>query len=381
MLRLAASEIKPEMSLARSIPDPRDPARLLLNRGAKVGNRLVPLLKRLGISSLWVEAEGTEDLDALVSEEALRLRRRLAVFFTQFFCRLRQDSQAEVDWLACRDDVLKFGEILPQPPAVVGLIEEVRGEANLLASHAADVCQIALTIDAVFCAGKRPPAETAAVGLGSLFHDIGKALLAEEILAREPWDLSQSDIRECESHTVKGEVLLRPHIGAAADMALGHHLRADGGGFPRDLDGERHAALCASRFATLAAAADAFVAAHGEDCLAVEILEEMNCARRHHFSPPVLEALNRTLPPFPPGSAVMLSSGHRAAVTGWDAAHPFQPRVRLLNAPGGESLPSSKRADLSLTEEPEMRVIRIGGRNIEHLLPPSSMASGWEEEL
>ena len=66
MLRLAANEIKPDMFLARSVPDPRDPTRILLNSGAKISHRLIPLLKRLGISSLWVEMPGTESLDSLV---------------------------------------------------------------------------------------------------------------------------------------------------------------------------------------------------------------------------------------------------------------------------------------------------------------------------
>ena len=74
---------------------------------------------------------------------------------------------------------------------------------------------------------------------GALLHDIGKIVVSDSILLK-PGPLTPEEFRTMQQHTVYGyEILSRiPHLQRAAMVALCHHERADGAGYPQGLRGE-----------------------------------------------------------------------------------------------------------------------------------------------
>ncbi|MCB1058341.1 MAG: HD domain-containing protein, partial [Acidobacteria bacterium] len=73
---------------------------------------------------------------------------------------------------------------------------------------------------------------------GALCHDLGKILLPSELLAA-PRRLEVEERRRVETHPELGAALLR-RLGAPrswVDVALAHHERWDGGGYPYGLAG------------------------------------------------------------------------------------------------------------------------------------------------
>ena len=74
---------------------------------------------------------------------------------------------------------------------------------------------------------------------GSLLHDIGKIVVPDSILLK-PGPLTADECRIMQQHTVIGhEILSRiPHLQRAAMVALCHHERVDGTGYPQGLRGE-----------------------------------------------------------------------------------------------------------------------------------------------
>ncbi len=72
-------------------------------------------------------------------------------------------------------------------------------------------------------------------------HDIGKAGLSDALL-RKPGLLSPEERRDMEEHTRIGHAMLKgarsPVFRMAADIALTHHERWDGSGYPQRLRGE-----------------------------------------------------------------------------------------------------------------------------------------------
>jgi two-component system response regulator RpfG len=71
-------------------------------------------------------------------------------------------------------------------------------------------------------------------------HDIGNIGIGDDVL-RNPGPLSPEQRREMERHTVLGHEALRGGsdlLQLAADVALNHHERWDGGGYPRSVAGQ-----------------------------------------------------------------------------------------------------------------------------------------------
>lgn len=82
--------------------------------------------------------------------------------------------------------------------------------------------------------------EAGALGEAALFHDVGKLGLPKDILEK-PGRLSPSEVDLMQRHTLLGAAILWIQGGNACslamEVALHHHERWDGAGYPRRLKG------------------------------------------------------------------------------------------------------------------------------------------------
>lgn len=98
-----------------------------------------------------------------------------------------------------------------------------------------------------------PPARCSLLRAASQLHDIGKVGIPDRILVK-PGPLTEDERSEIELHTTLGHRILRGSnsevIQLAAQIALTHHERFDGDGYPRGVSGKeipiegRIAAVC-----------------------------------------------------------------------------------------------------------------------------------------
>jgi putative two-component system response regulator len=98
-----------------------------------------------------------------------------------------------------------------------------------------------------------PPERSSLIRTASLLHDIGKLGIPDRILVK-PGPLTDDERTEIQEHTKLGHRILRGStselIQLAAEIALSHHERFDGEGYPQGLSGEgiplegRIAAVC-----------------------------------------------------------------------------------------------------------------------------------------
>ena len=83
-------------------------------------------------------------------------------------------------------------------------------------------------------------AQSDLVGAASLLHDVGKIGIPDRILSK-PAPLTETERKVVECHTTIGHTLLanscHPVLKAAAAIALSHHERLDGSGYPHGLRG------------------------------------------------------------------------------------------------------------------------------------------------
>ena len=77
-------------------------------------------------------------------------------------------------------------------------------------------------------------------GYSSMMHDVGKLGIPDSIL-RKPGPLNDSEWEIMRTHPIKGKELLglRPFYQHAADIAVAHHERFDGSGYPYGICGKQ----------------------------------------------------------------------------------------------------------------------------------------------
>ena len=131
------------------------------------------------------------------------------------------------------------------------------------------------------------------IALASTLHDAGKVALPEAILLHEG-ELSPHERKVMQQHTVVGHRLLAgtdsPLLETAAAIALTHHERFDGSGYPRQLAGED--IPLAGRIAAVADVFDALVTERPyRPAFDVDkAFEIVRSERGRHFDPRVLDA-------------------------------------------------------------------------------------------
>lgn len=135
--------------------------------------------------------------------------------------------------------------------------------------------------------------------LASPLHDIGKIAIPDDIL-RKPALLSAEERRIVETHTQLGHTILagsdEPLLQLAAEVALTHHERFDGRGYPQRLTGD--AIPLVGRIVAVADVFDALISdrVYRLALPVNEVVITMRAERGAHFDPDVLEALLTAIP-------------------------------------------------------------------------------------
>jgi response regulator RpfG family c-di-GMP phosphodiesterase len=139
-------------------------------------------------------------------------------------------------------------------------------------------------------------AEQDAIELAAPMHDIGKIGIPDRIL-QNPGRLDGNDLRVMQSHARIGYDMLKDsssgYLQMAAVIALGHHEKYDGSGYPTGLRGE-HIPLEA-RIVAIADVYDALtsVRPYKPAWPVEEALAYMNEHAGVHFDPKLVEILGR----------------------------------------------------------------------------------------
>jgi putative nucleotidyltransferase with HDIG domain len=197
------------------------------------------------------------------------------------------------------------------------------------------------------------------IATAGLLHDLGKGKVPESILFK-PGRLNDDERRVMETHPVLGARVLVSNGETSAIIlaaAWGHHLRQDGGGYPR----------MPKWFAPSSAAALVHVCDVFEALTAQRPYKNPMCPRRAYeimladqtaYEPRMLAALIRIMGLYPPGSEVVLSDFRRAVVVA-RGPNLEQPVVRVTHDSLGMPLSQSRQPAICLSNEPDLDVVEF----------------------
>lgn len=170
------------------------------------------------------------------------------------------------------------------------------------------------------------------IGMAGLLHDVGKAHVPRMLLDK-PDPLNEEEFDLVRAHAVRGHEMLTdtgvaPEI--ALDVALNHHERMDGTGYPGGRTAEqlsihaRMGAICDVYDAVTSARAYKAAWSPGE------ALEWMSAAPGH-FDRSILSVFSHMMGAFPIGALVRLSSDRLGVVLDEPDSDPLSPPVGVFH--------------------------------------------------
>jgi len=228
--------------------------------------------------------------------------------------------------------------------------------------HSLNVSVLALMLGAK---AKLSSAEMRDLGMGALFHDIGKTRIDNRVLKKPP-PLTKAEQRLIQLHPQYGVEIVsknKDFASAAATVILEHHEQYDGNGYPQHLQGEK-----ISKLARIVAIVDLY----DNLCNSADPLKAMNpyLALAHMYTKckrildmDLLSLFIRNLGIYPPGTPVLLSNGILALVMSVNPQNPLKPSLMLYDP----DIPKSEAVIFDMEDLPEVTI--EGCLRLENLSP------------
>jgi len=242
----------------------------------------------------------------------------------------------------------------------------IRSYDRYLSEHSVNVCILSMVF------GRDLGMDTSAVlelGISAMLHDVGKVFVPSEIVKKRG-KLSETEWRLIEKHPVEGARALAgmPNLPAlASTIALEHHVRCDGSGYPSLPTHQRPHLL--SRLVAIGDSYDAFTTERPyrkrwtpEQAIAWMLYEAFG-----QYDGGLLARFAARVGLYPIGTLARLKNGLYAVVIGGSSQHPKQPTIKVVAEPGGKHI-ASRNIDLSVNTDQELEIATIA-QPVEALLP------------
>ena len=193
--------------------------------------------------------------------------------------------------------------------------------------HSVAVCALMLSLANQMGLDKE---QTRLAGIGGLMHDLGKAAMPLDIL-NKPGKLTDAEYLIMKKHTIVGAKILQDSSAEAEviDIALNHHEKINGTGYPNQLPAEK-----ISQLARMAAICDVYDAVTSERAYK-KPWEPANTIREMakwdgHFDKQIFNSFVKSVGIYPIGSLVRLTSQRLAVVIEPAIDSLLKPKVKVF---------------------------------------------------
>lgn len=247
MFSLSIEQVKGGMTLAQSVFNLNGTK--LLEKGNVLDDRLIIRLKNSGAKRIWVTDDDHSFLKGMgpqkIFEETVKEMEAIQLhvlegrsFDVNIVNELAQELVEQIIF-----NEMPFAEMI-----------RMKLTENTILEHMVDVSLLSIMTAKAMGMDK---VDMRFVGLSSLVHDVGKFLIPSEILSK-PTKLNDYEMRQVRKHPQIGFDILKNIDGInkyALQVALQHHERLDGSGYPQGLK-DKHI----SKYSRIVAISDIYTA-------------------------------------------------------------------------------------------------------------------------
>ncbi len=362
---MALEDVRPGMVLGMSLQNQE--GHTLLGPGMVLTTEYLGRLRELGYWAAWIDDEDTRDISyeqAISSATRLATTRAVSETFNMTAQEVRNLKLASVDKVREVLQDRRFQEHFDRAPAVERLIHKVdtlvsevldrpvltglgaiRSHNSYTFEHCLDVT-VTATLIGRLAGYDRDTLKKLAVGC--MLHDIGNIFL--DRLFNRGTPLTSEDQNRLQEHTSLGYLFLRDNLRLgvlASHVAYQHHEWQDGSGYPRGLTGtnrithgqEIHVPGRINPVGEIAAIANfhdttSSTQPHRKALPPDQVWHLIRRLAGVRFNRELVDLFLLSLPPYPVGSQVVVSSGPWRSFAGVvvSVPHPAvdRPLVRVL---------------------------------------------------
>jgi len=399
MFQIALKELRAGHVLARSIY--RDTGEIMLSNGFRMTPDVSTKLAAIGIDRIWVQEEGLEDLESedLISEatinQSVLLLRKTILDFRSKIGLIKNNSEEPVptpEEILSKPEGIKealniaafrkvaaeiYQELKKADPSLLH-ITGTRSLGNFYEQQSIDCAIVAALL------AKRynfTPDEVEDIILAVLIMDIGYFLLPDHALSLNS-KLSLQELELKKQHPNYGyEIIKICNLSlVCANVALQHHERQDGGGYPRKLTGTNSPPVrptgptvkgTMNRYAEIAAVALDYISlifpppgiTAQTPISSIKFLVRLSGAK---LNSSIVETLIAMIPVYSSGDRVMVTSDGEGKLTGCvgivmrsNTKEQNKPAIVLIYNKEGEKIPPIE-INLWERKDIEIREAKLG---------------------
>ncbi len=376
MLRLPIDALEPGMVLAKPVIDPR--GSVLLRQGVTLTDEYINKIKQRGFASIFISDGDTDDVivEDMLSDRTRRTTQAALARVFDFVRGLTKNFVNEpvetVIAIMKDNDIVNAlrgysgfekleGRVTAILDELAGIdmlegIGQIRSHNDIILGHSIDTAVVGLMI------GKRlhlPAADLRRLGTGCLLHDIGKIFVNPKVLSSRvdnPDLLTPTVLRRLREHPRFGYELLRsrnPDAVIANHVALEHHERQDGRGYPRRLYGtntverprfDRQNIQLIAEISTIADVYDTLSTERpGQPALTpTQVITTIRQLSGTFLNAEIVNIFLKLVPVLPTGISVVVRTGryvgYRGVVVHANRKQPEHPVIRLLYNPNHDRI-------------------------------------------
>ena len=188
---------------------------------------------------------------------------------------------------------------------------------------------------------------------GALLHDVGMLRLSKGITEKKG-GLSEAELEQIKSHPIHTSKIVTKELFGPHEVnliAIQHHERWDGQGYPDKLSGQ--AIDIGARIVSVADAFEAMVSkkSYRNSLVGYQAIKNLMADNARRFDPAVIMAFTKIIGIYPIGSIVQLNGNIIARVVSVHSNAPMRPVVQLLTESSGKVIDPEKITTVDLLSD------------------------------